>query len=61
MSTPKYCPKCKADFKGAPIPEKSREHYGNETHFSRLIGITDIWLDRTVSWLCPDCGHKWKR
>jgi rubrerythrin len=61
IKVPDFCPKCNVDFKDKPIPEKHREFYGNETHFSRLIFIYDRDLDRTVSWRCPDCGYTWKR
>lgn len=59
--TPDRCPKCDANFTGAPIPEDARHHYGDKTHFSRVVGVYDFNLDRTVAWLCPDCGHQWPR
>jgi len=59
VSVPTICPGCKADLKGDPIPEKDRESFGNETHFSRVTGVTE--RDRTQHWTCPDCGHTWKR
>ncbi len=55
------CPKCNADMRGDPIPEKDRERFGNKTHFSRVIGIYSIERDRTTHWQCPDCGHEWER
>lgn len=58
---PKRCPACNADFTGEPIPEESRHHYGDATHFSRVIGVYDYDLDRTVAWECPDCQHQWPR
>jgi hypothetical protein len=33
------CPNCHANLIGAEIPEKSRELFGNHSHFSRVIGI----------------------
>jgi len=57
------CLLCDADLQGEPIPKKSRDkgYYGDKTHFSRRIGISDPRLDRIVEWLCPDCGGRWNR
>lgn len=56
------CPFCKADLRGEPIPEEHREHYGNETHFSRLIGIEILGgYDGVSYWRCPDCNAEWDR
>ena len=55
------CPKCGADFTGEPIPEISREHYGDATHFSRKVAIYSRDEDRTVAYQCPDCGAEWPR
>ena len=49
------------DLQGPPIPEKHRQHYGDETHFSRRVGVYDLALDRTMFWRCPDCGVEWDR
>lgn len=64
MSYPENCPECGADFKGDPIPEESRQHYGTSTHFSRVIGIDGDYIglyDGIVAWQCPDCGHEFPR
>lgn len=58
---PTHCPKCNADFKGEEIPEKDREMFGNNTHFSRLIGIYDMYKDMATQHKCPDCGYIWDR
>lgn len=60
---PTHCPKCRADFQGEPIPQKyiDKGYYGEHTHFSRIIGISDEKTDRVVLWACPDCGHEWLR
>jgi len=57
---PSHCPKCNTDFKGSPIPQESidRGLYGNETHYSRVIGGG---YDGISEWQCPDCHHTWKR
>jgi rubredoxin len=55
------CPSCKVSLQGEPIPKRSREHFGNATHFSRKIGLYSRELDRTTAWRCPDCGHTWNR
>ncbi len=55
----KACPECDASWIGSPIPAAYREHHGKRTHYSRIIGVTDMWLDRTVAWRCPDCGKEW--
>lgn len=57
--TPDRCPSCDADLRGDPIPEHHRHLYGDSTHYLRTIGIYD--RDRTVEWMCPDCGHRWPR
>ena len=50
------------DLVGDPIPDAHRDLYGEGyTHFSRVIGIYDMALDRTVEWLCPDCEVRWPR
>ena len=57
------CPSCKADLQGEPLTMQQLEagYYGEGvTHFSRLIGIYDRAQDRTVEWLCPECGHRWQ-
>jgi hypothetical protein len=58
---PKTCPSCNADFQGNPIPIRDRKHYGNKTHFSRIIAIYSRDTDRTEKWRCPDCKHEWLR
>lgn len=55
------CPVCGADWQGDPIPETHREHYGNATHFRRLIAMYDAEKDCTVSWRCPDCKAEFER
>ena len=56
------CPSCGVSFQGEPIPVEHRDkYYGGKTHFSRLIGISDMSLDCVVQWQCPDCGHTWGR
>lgn len=53
------CPKCKVSLIGEAIPKEHRHHFGNQTHFSRKIGI--VVNDRVRTWQCPECGHKWPR
>jgi len=55
------CPKCQVDFRAKEIEPAKRGLFGNETHFSRVIGIYDEEADTTVGWLCPDCRHAWRR
>lgn len=55
------CPHCGVSLQGEPIPEKDLGYYGGRTHFSRKIGIEERDRDRTVWWLCPDCGWEWLR
>jgi hypothetical protein len=71
------CPSCKSDLNGDLIyetfisqgmtPEKALETakmYGaNETtgRWGRQISIYCRDRDRTVEYLCPDCGHRWDR
>jgi ribosomal protein S27AE len=50
------CPRCRASWQGAAIPEDRRASYGNATHFNRGIAIYDFNDDMTIGWRCPDCG-----
>jgi predicted RNA-binding Zn-ribbon protein involved in translation (DUF1610 family) len=59
LPEPNYCPRCGVSFQGAPIPEEDRASFGGQTHFTRVIGIYDVVVDRTTAWRCPDCGHTW--
>ncbi len=61
MREPTSCPSCNANFRGDEIPEKYRDFYGGETHYSRVIGLTDMHTDATTRWLCPDCKFIWPR
>jgi rubredoxin len=56
------CPECGISFKGAEIPEDSREHFGGATHFlDHKIGIYDRSRDRTTHWRCTACAYTWER
>lgn len=56
------CPACGASMQAEPIPEEHRHHYGDKTHYSRVIGVEVPGVyDGILYWLCPDCGHKWHR
>jgi hypothetical protein len=55
------CPKCGADWQGDPIPETHRDHFGNATHFRRVIAICSRELDRCINYKCPDCGFIFDR
>jgi len=61
----RYCPKCKSDFVGTPIPEQYRKlgYYGDNppSHYSRLIGVEVPSYDGISFWQCPDCKHQWSR
>ncbi len=60
---PTHCPKCRADFQGAPIPQEYiDEGYFDPgvTHYSRLIGVEESEIyDGIIRWRCPDCKHEW--
>ena len=61
MSEVDTCPNG-CDLRGEPIPDEHRDLYGGDvTHFSRAIGFYDMARDRTVHWICPDCGLRWPR
>ena len=61
MSVPESCPNCQASFQGEPIPEMFRSFYGNHTHYSRILSMTNLATDRVENWQCPDCNYKWER
>lgn len=61
MSTPEICPYCQVSLIGDPIPDESRQYYGSNTHFSRVIALYSRERDMTVAWRCPDCLKKWDR
>jgi len=50
-NSPLNCPNCDADL---------RDHEHGPPG-KREIGIYDRMLDRTVSFMCPDCKHEWSR
>lgn len=53
------CPKCGASWDAGAIPEAHREHYTPPFRYSRVIAVTEH--DRTVAWLCPDCGARFTK
>ena len=53
------CPHCGINLVGEPIPYASRELYGNKTHFTRLIGVSNG--DTIKYYKCPDCGGRVNR
>lgn len=75
--SPESCPKCSADLRGPLIWDhffaetkneeeayRISEAYGADRHsgrFGKAIGLYDRDRDMTVSWMCPECEHKWAR
>lgn len=58
------CPDCGSNWQGAPIPQEAIDKgwYGDNTHFSRLIGVEVRGAyDGVLYWQCPDCGSKFVR
>lgn len=62
------CPECQADWHAQEIPTEYLEkgYYGawdgvTRRYYSRIIGMYDRELDRTTSYMCPDCGKEWPR
>lgn len=71
------CPSCGADMNGDMIWQTFMDKHGDEAEADRIaemygadrkhgrwgraIGIYDRDRDRTVSWMCPDCEHRWAR
>lgn len=60
-----HCPKCSADLRGTPIPQKYIDagYYApGTTHYSRTIGVEISGVyDGVLFWQCPDCGGRWHR
>lgn len=61
LATAEKCPKCGANWRGDEIPAASRENYGGDTHFRRVVARVDRDLDRVVAWICPDCHFEFER
>jgi predicted RNA-binding Zn-ribbon protein involved in translation (DUF1610 family) len=58
----RYCPKCGADWQAGEIPQEHLKYYADgSTHYSRLVGVYDLYRDMTVRWRCPDCGEEFAR
>ena len=58
---PTTCPLCGVSLIGDLIPERSREFYGNATHFSQVVSVYSLRQDRIVAWACPACDGQWPR
>lgn len=56
-----HCPKCRESMQGDEIPPDVQYMYGNKTHFSRWIAMSDLYRDMVTAYRCPDCGHEEKR
>lgn len=61
LEGPEKCLDCGVSFKAEKIPKNSKEFYGELTHFSKLIGVYDVDLDRTVFFKCPECPARYGR
>lgn len=48
---PQECPKCKADLSDPSVPHEQRL-------FRHLFSLV---LSDGADWLCPVCGHRWRR
>ena len=59
----RFCPACRGDWQGNPIPEKYRERfYGGRTHYSNLIGVEiPEKYDGVDHWRCPFCQQTFPR
>ena len=55
------CPACAADWQASEIPPEQRQHYGNRTHYSRVVGVEVQGYDGVSFWECPDCCVQWER
>lgn len=57
-----HCPKCKKSLIGKPIAKEHRAIYGNNTHYSLVIGIEyKAQYDGVTEWMCPFCYFTNKR
>ena len=77
MTQDNTCPNCKTDLQGEKIWDHFMQEYQDveiadryaamygadreQGHFSNIIGVYDMELDRTTQWLCPICEHIWDR
>ena len=43
------------------IAEKFYGYKDGKTKFSKVIAVYSVELDRTVLYICPDCGYTWDR
>lgn len=42
-------------WKGEEIPREHLYLYGGSLHYSRVIAVYDVMLDRRTHYQCPDC------
>ena len=62
MEDMKECPECGGSWVGEEIPAEYRGWYSpDRTHYSLLVGVYDLYQDRTVEWMCPHCKHRFPR
>lgn len=50
-AVPQECPDCKADLSDPSVPESHRL-------FRHMFSLA---LSDGPDWLCPVCGHRWRR
>jgi DNA-directed RNA polymerase subunit RPC12/RpoP len=60
-SKTRNCPECSANWVSSIIPKEQRKYYSPPYFFSRLIGIYSREHDRTIEYVCPDCGARFDR
>lgn len=51
------CPACGMDWVAGEIPAADRHHFGNKTHFSRVIYINTL-RDGPNFYQCPECVER---
>lgn len=59
MADLKACPHCGENLVGDEIAPSQREFFGERTHFSKLIGISNG--DSVMYYECPKCGGRVER
>lgn len=58
MDKVSHCPVCGELWHTLPIPPEYHENHSPPYYYSTVIAVSSWEADRTLYYLCPDCGSK---